>query len=58
MELIHDLRTLNPEARVLVLTASEDRHEHAVAFAAGASGVVSKSSGAAEINGTWDRCPE
>src|SRR5215217_9115645 len=27
VELIHDLRTLNPEARLLVLTASEDRHE-------------------------------
>ena len=49
VELIRDLRTLNPEARVLVLTASEDRHEHAVAFAAGASGVVSKTAHVAEI---------
>jgi DNA-binding NarL/FixJ family response regulator len=49
VELIRDLRTLNPEARVVVLTASEDRHAHAVAFAAGASGVVSKSAHAAEI---------
>jgi DNA-binding NarL/FixJ family response regulator len=49
VELIRDLRTRNPEARVVVVTASEDRHEHAVAFAAGASGVLSKSSHAAEI---------
>ena len=49
MALIRDLRTLNPEARVLVVTASEDRHEHALAFAAGASGVLSKSIGSAEI---------
>jgi DNA-binding NarL/FixJ family response regulator len=47
--LIRELRMLNPEARVVVLTASEDRHAHAVAVAAGASGVVSKSSHAAEI---------
>ncbi len=49
MELIRDLRTRNPDARVLVVTASEDRHEHAWAFAAGASGVLSKTSHAAEI---------
>jgi DNA-binding NarL/FixJ family response regulator len=49
VELIRDLRTRNPEARVVVVTASEDRHEHAVAFAAGASGVVSKTAHAAEI---------
>jgi DNA-binding NarL/FixJ family response regulator len=49
VELIHDLRTLNPEARVLVLTVSEDRHAHAEAFAAGASGVLSKTCRVAEI---------
>jgi two-component system, NarL family, nitrate/nitrite response regulator NarL len=49
VELIRDLRTLNPEARVVVVTASEDRHERAVAFAAGASGVLSKTAHAAEI---------
>jgi DNA-binding NarL/FixJ family response regulator len=49
VELIQDLRTRNPEARVLVVTASEDRHEHAWAFAAGASGVLSKTAHAAEI---------
>jgi two-component system nitrate/nitrite response regulator NarL len=49
VDLIRDLRTRNPEAQVLVVTASEDRHEHALAFAAGASGVLSQSSRAAEI---------
>jgi DNA-binding NarL/FixJ family response regulator len=49
VELIRDLRTLNPEARVLVVTASEDQHEHAWAFAAGASGVLRKAVGAGEI---------
>jgi DNA-binding NarL/FixJ family response regulator len=49
MELIRDLRALNPEARVLVVTASEDRHEHALAFAAGASGVLSTMCRAVEV---------
>jgi len=49
VELIRDLRTLNPEARVLVVTASEEQHEHAVAFAAGASGVLRKTCRATEI---------
>ena len=49
VELIRDLRTRNPEARVLVLTASEEQHERAVAFAAGASGVLSKTRHVAEI---------
>jgi DNA-binding NarL/FixJ family response regulator len=49
VELIQDLRILNPEARVLVVTANEDQHEHALAFAAGASGVLSKTAHAAEI---------
>ena len=49
VELIRDLRAVHREARVLVVTTSEDRHEHAAAFAAGASGVVSKTCRAAEI---------
>jgi DNA-binding NarL/FixJ family response regulator len=49
VELIQDLRTLNPEVQVLVVTASEDRHEHAWAYAAGASGVLSKTADATEI---------
>jgi len=47
--LIRDLRTLNPEAQVLVVTVSLDQHAHAAAFAAGASGVLSKTVGAEEI---------
>jgi CheY-like chemotaxis protein len=42
VELIRDLRADHREARVLVLTASEDRHEHAATFAAGAAGVLRK----------------
>jgi DNA-binding NarL/FixJ family response regulator len=49
VELIRDLRAVHREARVLVVTTSEDRHEHAVAFATGASGVLSKTCRAAEI---------
>jgi DNA-binding NarL/FixJ family response regulator len=49
VDLIRDLRTLNPEAQVLVVTASDNRHAHATAFAAGASGVLTKSVGAEEI---------
>ena len=49
VELIRDLRAVHREARVLVLTASEEQHERAVAFAAGASGVLSKTCRAAEI---------
>jgi DNA-binding NarL/FixJ family response regulator len=47
--LIRDLRTRNPEAQVLVVTASDNRRAHAAAFAAGASGVLRKTVGAAEI---------
>jgi two-component system response regulator DevR len=49
VELIRDLRAVHREARVLVLTASEDRHEHVAAFVAGASGVLHKTCRAAEI---------
>jgi DNA-binding NarL/FixJ family response regulator len=49
VELIRDLRAVHREARVLVVTTSEDRHAHAVAFAAGASGVLRKTCRAAEI---------
>ncbi len=49
VELIRDLRTLNAEARVLVVTASQDPQEHAWAFTAGAAGVLSKTCRVAEI---------
>jgi DNA-binding NarL/FixJ family response regulator len=49
VDLIRDVGALNPAAHVLVVTANEDRHEHAAAFAAGASGVLSKTCRAAEI---------
>lgn len=47
--LIHDLRQVNQEGQVLVLTASLDRRAHARAVEAGASGVVHKSARSADI---------
>jgi DNA-binding NarL/FixJ family response regulator len=49
VDLIRDLRTVNPEAQAVLLTASGDRNLHAEAVAAGASGVLSKTIGSAEI---------
>jgi two-component system nitrate/nitrite response regulator NarL len=49
VKLIRDLRTSHREAHILVVTASEDRREHAAAFVAGASGVLGKTARAAEI---------
>ena len=47
--LIRNMRVLNPEVRVLVVTASRDQHASAGSLAAGASGVLSKTCNAAEI---------
>lgn len=49
VELIRDLRAANPHGKVLTLTASVDRREHAHAVEAGAEGVVHKSVGIREI---------
>lgn len=48
-ELISDLRQVNPDAVVLVLTASHDRMEHARAIEAGAAHVMLKSASIDEI---------
>jgi DNA-binding NarL/FixJ family response regulator len=55
VELIRDLRQMNPQAQAVLLTASGDRHLHAAAIAAGASGVLSKTVGSAEIIGAIRR---
>ena len=55
VELIRDLRKMNPQAQAVLLTASGDRHLHAEAIAAGASGVLSKTVGSAEIIGAIRR---
>jgi DNA-binding NarL/FixJ family response regulator len=55
VELIRDLRTVNPQAQAVLLTASGDRHLHAEAIAAGASGILSKTVGSAEIIGAIRR---
>ena len=48
-ELIGELRTVNPHAMTLVLTASDDRRVHAQAVEAGAAGVLHKSTRIKEI---------
>lgn len=48
-EVIKDLRATNPDFAALVLTASLDREEHALAVEAGASGVLHKSADVDEI---------
>jgi DNA-binding NarL/FixJ family response regulator len=55
VEFIRDIRTVNPQAQAVLLTASGDRHLHAEAIAAGASGVLSKTVGSAEIIGAIRR---
>jgi DNA-binding NarL/FixJ family response regulator len=55
VELIRDLRQMNPQAQAVLLTASGDRHLHAEGIAAGASGVLSKTVGSAEIIGAIRR---
>src|ERR671920_1881281 len=55
VELIRDLRMVNPQAQAVLLTASGDRHLHAEAIAAGASGILSKTVGSAEIIGAIRR---
>jgi DNA-binding NarL/FixJ family response regulator len=49
VELIEDLREINPLFAALVLTASLDRMEHARAIEAGAAGVLHKSADVDEI---------
>ena len=49
VDLIRDLRAVNPQALAVLLTASDDLHLHAEAIAAGASGVLIKTVGSAEI---------
>ncbi|MDQ4106174.1 MAG: response regulator transcription factor [Actinomycetota bacterium] len=48
-DVIRDLRAANPDFAALVLTASLDREEHALAVEAGASGVLHKSADVNEI---------
>ena len=49
IELIKDLREVNPNFTALVLTASLDRAEHAQAVESGAAGILHKSAGVDEI---------
>jgi DNA-binding NarL/FixJ family response regulator len=49
IELIKDLREVNPNFAALVLTASLDQAEHARAVESGAAGILHKSAGVDEI---------
>lgn len=49
VDLIKDLRAANPDFSALILTASLDREEYALAVEAGASGVLHKSADVDEI---------
>src|SRR5207249_12021377 len=49
MDLVSGLRAANPRGAVLILTASADRRQHALAMQAGAAGVLHKSVGIVEI---------
>jgi DNA-binding NarL/FixJ family response regulator len=49
VEIIRDLHAQNPKGMVLILTASNDRLQHARAVEAGAAGIMHKSAQAAEI---------
>src|SRR5215211_7700127 len=55
VDLIRELRAVNPQAQAVLLTASGDRRLHAEAIAAGASGVLNKTVGSAEIIGAIRR---
>lgn len=53
--LVRELRAANPNGAVLILTGSVDRRQYARAVEAGASGVLHKSAGIAEIIGAARR---
>lgn len=49
VELVRDLRAMNPEGHTIVLTADTDKRHHAQAAAAGAAGIITKSAQPLEI---------
>lgn len=49
VDVVRDMRALNPHGQALVVTADIDRTHHAQAMAAGASGVISKTAQVADI---------
>lgn len=49
VDLVHELRSVNPESMVLVLTGSVNPGDYARAVEAGAAGVLHKSAGLSEI---------
>jgi DNA-binding NarL/FixJ family response regulator len=49
VELVRDLRAVNPEGQTIVLTADTDKRHHAQAAEAGAAGIIPKSAQPFEI---------
>jgi len=49
VELVRDLRAVNPEGQTIVLTADTDKRHHAQAAEAGAAGIITKSAQPFEI---------
>ena len=49
LELVHELRAMNPEGHTIVLTADTDKRHHAQAVEAGAAGIITKSAQPSEI---------
>jgi DNA-binding NarL/FixJ family response regulator len=49
VELVRDLRAVNPEGQTIVLTGDTDKRHHAQAAEAGAAGIITKSAQPSEI---------
>jgi DNA-binding NarL/FixJ family response regulator len=49
VELVRDLRAVNPEGHTIVLTADTDKRHHAQAVEAGAAGIITKSAQPFEV---------
>ena len=55
VELVRDLRAVNPEGHTIVLTADTDKRHHAQAVEAGAAGILTKSAQPFEVIDTIRR---
>jgi DNA-binding NarL/FixJ family response regulator len=55
VELVRDLRAVNPEVHTIVLTADTDKRHHAQAVEAGAAGIITKSAQPFEVIDTIRR---
>jgi two-component system nitrate/nitrite response regulator NarL len=49
LDVVRDLRAMNPKSRSIIITADSDRLQHARALEAGASGIISKTAQLSDI---------